>query len=466
MTSFFTSSVPSKTSSLISILALAIFLPLMLLAVYQTATLLSRASGTPANITIDTKTELEPISTDFYHAFAQGGEESNNMLSPISSQVRALKPRVIRIDHLYDHYSVVGKQGDALTFDWQRLDELVDTILATGAKPLLVLSYMPSVIARDGIIINPPNDWNQWATVVQKTIEHYSGRGEKNINGVYYECWNEPDLDQFGSWKMQGEKNYLTLYRYCSIGANNATGTNAFHLGGPVTTGLYKNWILSLVSSGNRLDFISWHSYLGDPAQYATDQRNIASWLLPFPTSIILPKLITEHGITGSKSALYGTTYASAYEVAVIRQLISGGPTYLFSFELKDGPQDTSEGWGLITHESKGLKTKPRYAIYSFLDSMAGKRLRLTGEGSWVTGFSTKKENTIRVLLVNFDRNGNHVETVPVTFANLDQGSYSFHEKHLFGTDTTLMETVSEASLQKRIYMPAQSVVLLELKKQ
>ena len=67
-----------------------------------------------------------------------------------------------------------------------------------------------------------------------KTIEHYSGKGGKNLSGVYYyEVWNEPDLAQFGSWKMGG-KNYLTLYHYGRVRREQSgTGVNQFYLGGP-----------------------------------------------------------------------------------------------------------------------------------------------------------------------------------------------------------------------------------------
>ena len=275
--------VSSHTTSVISLIALIVFLPLFLLAIRETVTLISRASGTPANIVIDTTSQLEPIKTDFYHAFAQGGEEQNDMIASIIGDVKALKPKYIRIDHLYDYYNVVGKNGDSLTFDWTRLDAYINSIGSTGAKPVLALSYMPSVIAKDGNIINPPNNWDEWALVVQRTIEHYSGKGERNMSGVIYEVWNEPDLAQFGSWKMGGDKNYLTLYRYASIGANNAKNVNPFSLGGPSTTGLYKSWIMGLVNSGNRVNFFSWHSYLTDPKRFATDQRNIIAWLLPYP---------------------------------------------------------------------------------------------------------------------------------------------------------------------------------------
>ena len=458
--------VSSKTTSLVTLIALLVFLPLLLLATYQTVILISRAAGTPAKITVDTKVTLGPVATDFYHAFSQGGEEATDMLAPVADQVRALKPKLIRLDHIFDAYDMVGRSGSSLTFNFDKLDRSVDTIVSTGAKPLLVLSFMPPVIAAGGSRINPPNDWNEWALVVQRTIEHYSGKNGKNLSGIYYEVWNEPDLAQFGSWKYSGEKNYLTLYRYAAIGAKNAQNTNRFFLGGPSTTGLYKSWILALIQSGNRVDFLSWHSYLPDPKRFDDDQRNLISWLLPFPNYTLIPKLITEFGFTGDKHKAYGTMYAAAHTAAAVRQLIQGGPTYAFSFQPKDGPgQEDGSGWGLITHETNGKKPKPRYYVYNFLDTMAGTRLAVSGEGTWVTGFATTRDNVIRLLLVNFDRSGSHTENVPVTFTNLDPGTYTYRERFLLGRDVSFKETVTEISLSKQIFMPAQSVAILELTK-
>lgn len=463
---FLTQRTKPKTISIVSALALLIFLPLMLLAVQNIAILITQATGTPANISVDTKAILEPINTNFYHAFSQGGEESKNMLAPVVADIRALKPKVIRLDHLYDLYNVVGRSDAGLTFDWTRLDAAVDSILATDAKPVLALSYMPSVIARDGSIINPPNDWGEWAQVVQKTIEHFSGRSEKNISGITYEVWNEPDLAQFGGWKYYGNKNYLTLYHWASVGANNAKNVTSFSLGGPATTGLYKEWIEALVTSGNRVNFLSWHTYQADPKAYDKDQRNIISWLLPYPNYTLIPLLITEFGFTGAKSTLYGTRYAAAHAAAVIRQLITGGPTYLFSFQPVDGPnQQDGSGWGLITNPDNGLTKKPRYYVYNFIDSMAGNRLSLSGEGSWVTGFASINNAVIRIMLVNFDRNGSHTENVPVTWNNLDPGSYSLRARYLFGTDTKTTEVATTSGLAKQIPMTAQNVVILELSK-
>lgn len=464
MTNILTKQTSSKTISIVSFIALLIFLPLLLLAAYQTVTLISRAVGIQANIEVDAKATLETLSTDWFHAFTQGGEEQADMLAPVAGDVRALSPRRIRIDHIYDSYGIVGGSPGNLTFDFSRLDKVLDTIAAVGAKPVITLSYMPNVIARDGNIINPPNDWSQWASVVQKTIEHVSG--SRGTSDVYYEVWNEPDIAQFGGWGLSGDKNYLTLYHYASVGAGNASGVTRFYLGGPVTTGLYKNWILALITSGNRVDFLSWHTYQYNQHVFDDDQRNVISWLLPYPNFTLIPKLITEFGFTGDKSNLYGTTFAAAHTAAVIRQLITEKPTYLFSFELKDGPKDNGNGWGFITHENNGSKTKPRYYVYNFLDPMAGTRLSLKGEGTWVTGLASERNNVIRVMLVNYDSSGAHAENTPVTFNNLDPGNYTYRERLLFGHDISLTQVVSGNSFTKQVYMPAQSIAILEVTKQ
>jgi hypothetical protein len=467
MSNFLTSPIRPRLTQIVSILALLVFMPLLIFGTQEVASLITRASGTPASIVVNTKLVLEPLNLNFYHAFAQGGEEPGNMMGPVTNEIKALKPKVIRLDHLYDLHNVVGKSGDQLTFDWNSLDNTVDTILAMGAKPILALSYMPSVIAKDGNIINPPDNWDDWALVVQRTIEHYSGKSGKNISGMYYEVWNEPDLAQFGGWKYGGEKNYITLYQYASTGARRATNVNSFFLGGPGTTGLYKSWILALINSGARIDFLSWHTYQADPVKYGKDQEDIISWLMPYPNYTLIPKLITEFGFTGDKSTGYGTMYAAAHTAAVIRKLISGGPTYALSFQPIDGPkQESGNGWGLITHEDNGKKPKPRYYIYGFLDTMAGNRISLSGEGTWVTGFASTNNNIIRVLLVNFAANGSHTETVPVTFGNLDPGTYKYRQRFFLGQDVTLTESVTGNSFQKKILMPSSSVVLLELTKQ
>lgn len=417
-----------------------------------------RAVGTPANIVVSTNTPLDPFPTALYHAFAQGGEEKTDMLAPVASAIRALKPDYIRIDHIFDAYGVVQKENGNLTFDFSRLDQAVDTIRATGATPVLSLSYMPAAIAKNGTITNPPNDWNDWTTVVHETIQHYSGKTGKNLNGVYYEVWNEPDLAQFGAWKTYGNKNYLTLYGNAALGANTTREVNKFYFGGPATTALYKDWIIALIKTGYRMDFISWHTYNTDPRRFSEDQQSANEWRIP--------TLITEFGFTGEKDQRYGTTYAAAYTAAVIRQLVDAPPTALFTFELKDGPGESTDGWGLLPHESVGGNPKPRYHLFGLLDDLSGDMLAVTGEGTWVTAIASVRDSVIRMLLINFHPDGNHSENVPVTFTDLTPGQYSFRQHQLLGTDATLQVTITESAWQTTIFMPSSAVTMLSLTKQ
>lgn len=445
----FTSRVTGRTMSVISFLALIIFLPLLLLAAYQTATIISRAMGKKAQIVVDAGTSThETVDPSFLRAFAQGGEETGNWLDPIQKEVASLKPKWVRIDHVYDFYDVVQKENGSLVFDFSRLDSILDSIRAIGATPFIALSYMPPAIARDGDITNAAYQWDEWALVVQKTIEHISGTSGKNIADVYYEVWNEPDHPTFGAWKLSGEKNYLTLYRYAAEGAARAKNTRPFYLGGPATTGLSKQWILALVESGLRLDFLSWHSYLSDPKRFLQDQRNIASWLIRYPEAVLLPKLVTEFGFTGERDERYRTSFAGAFTAAVFRQLATGGPQGLFSFELKGT-------WGIIH--------TPRFRVYEMLYRMEGTRLFSSGEGTWVSALATKQGDTVRIMLVNYDAMGNHTETVPVTVTNLKNGRYRYSQQYLEQKPVVGEEVVSDGTLEKTVLMPAHSVALIEL---
>jgi beta-xylosidase len=467
MSNPFIQPVSDNLTRVISILSLLIFLPfLMYGAIMIKDTLRSRASGTKASITVNASETVGTVSMDFMKCLAQGGEEAGDMIMPVFDQTKALSPQFIRIDHIYDHYDVVGRNGAGLTFNWSKLDQFVDTITKVGAKPILALSYMPSVIAKDGVIINVPNDWNEWATVVRKTVEHYSGRGEKNMGGVYYEVWNEPDLDQFGSWKQSGEKNYFTLYRYAAQGAQSASNVNQFFIGGPATTGMYATWMINLARSGMRVDFYSWHTYQKDANRFSQDQKNLVAALLPI-NALGKPMIISEFSFDGGKNILYSGNYAAAHTIAVARELIAAGPMAACTFEIKDGPNDANDaGWGLIRNESRGKTTKPRYAVFPFLNRMNGTRLGLVGEGTWVGGFAIKSNQTYRILLVNFDQyNASTEEFVPLTIAHLPAGSYTVKTDRLFGGDDPTVTVAASDSqpITRTVRLARNDAVIVEL---
>jgi len=427
-----------------------------------------KASGEPANIQVDVQAVLGPMPRPWRN-LAQGGEESNWRLGSLVPAIKALKPQYIRIDHIYDFYDIVKGTPGNLTFDFSKLDPLIDDITATGAKPYIALSYMPPAIS-SGDILAVPKQWSDWQLTVQKTIEHISGT--KGITDAYYEVWNEPDL--FGNWKYYGDKNYLTLYSYAAKGAQQARGVRAFKIGGPAITALYKTWFDSMmkfvIANNLRMDFFSWHRYNLDLDVYKKDMTDAKNWLQAYPQLESTMELhITEWGHDSNVHAGYDNNFGAAHTVAGAIEMI-GVVDRAFVFEIQDGKSPENKTywgrWGLFTNKDFGSAPKPRYSGLRMLDRIGNQRLQLLGKGTWVKAAAAIGDNgNPQVILSNFDRTGHNIENVPITFLHIQPGQYTVTKEFLGGRKQTEDVATSEATLQVHVSMSPNTVSFVELQK-
>ena len=243
------------------------------------------------------------------------------------------------------------------------MDQVVKDITATGAKPFIALSYMPSAISKNGEVTDLPTDWVLWENLVQKTVERISGRNGLNISDVYYEVWNEPDL--FGKFKMSGSKSYLELYSRTVRAASRANNVNPFKVGGPATTGFYENWLNKLVGysqeTGTRLDFLSWHKYSKKLSDYEEDLEK-ASHFEGYEL------MVTEIGPNSENDKVYDGNFGALHLIATAA-LMEGKVDKIFNFEIKDGvgPEKYWGRWGMLTHDKWGNpEIKPRYKAMQF----------------------------------------------------------------------------------------------------
>ena len=428
--------------------------------------LVSKAIYKKAEIVVDVSKDLQTMPKPFNN-LAQGGEESDGMLGDTVGLMSQLSPGYVRLDHIYDFYEVVKRVDGELKFDFRQLDQEVEAILQAGAKPLLALSYMPSELG-DGTI-NPPDNWGEWRLLVLKTIEHYSGRAGKNINHVYYEVWNEPDL--FGDFKTSGDRNYLEMYRQSALGASDAKNVNQFKLGGPATTGLYKNWIVALLELSRkeklRLDFVSWHRYSLRVEDFSDDVKTLNKVAKKYPELALKEKLVTEWGFDPKNNSGYDTSFGAAHMMASVIEMI-GGVHKAFVFEVKDGKDPEGKvfwgRYGLVTHESSGLQRKPRFEMMKWLNDLGEKRLGLSGEGSFVKGVAALKGKDVQVYLVNFDSGSSHFEAVPVIVKNLKPGNYLV-VKDVFGGGKVESEvTITQGTWTGQVVMNPNEAVRLTFK--
>ncbi len=428
--------------------------------------LVSKASGQKADLVFNLEGVIGKMPTPWRN-LAQGGEEQGDMISKVIPEVRALKPEYIRIDHIYDAYKVVSRNEGQLVYDWSRLDSAVASIMATGAKPFLSLSYMPEVIAK-GDIVSAARDWSEWGQVVGATIQHYSGINQKNIDGVIYEVWNEPDL--FGGFKTYGEKNYLDMYAASARAAANVRGTNLFEIGGPATTGLYQNWLERLIkfveANSLRMDFISWHKYTTDLEQFEKDVTSARSWAENIPALINLKYYVTEWGFDSENNKGYDERSGAIHLLAATRTMV-GTVDRAFVFEIKDGPGPEKYWgrWGVLTNEKFGTpEKKPRYEAIEFINSLYPYRISVSGEGSWIKSLATANENgDIKILVTNYDSKNSHVEAVPITLENLPKSKFTIVRDNFMGESRSLKVATTSATWKTSEYFEPNSAAIFTI---
>jgi hypothetical protein len=462
-----------KKRDIAMIFFLLIILPFLVMGVQVVRDYSGRAYVVePANIVIHADQVTGPLPHN-WQALAQGGEEKGvRMLENVIPKVAELQPRFIRIDHIYDFYDVVNVLPDgALIFNWTELDKTVCDILQTGAKPFFNLGYMPETLSQDGTLIGAPKNWHDWQIIVQKTIGHYSGDticGEgldENLVDVYYEVWNEPDLETFGKWSIHGgTKDYKLLYYYAVKGAEEAVTNRTYFIGGPAITAAYQNWFqlfINYVDAYNlRLDFLSWHHYGSDTNSFARDMKQIDYWLSDeeYEKYRQLPRIISEWGFDSGTNPLSETNIAAAHTVSAIRYLVEENLEMAFAFEIKDGPIPR---WGILSYDGT---IKPRYQALQLLNVLGNIRLQVEGEGSHVKALASRKPGSVSVVLVNYDLENQHSEIVPFAIEGLTPGDYTLTRNSLDSVpDSTFTRVDETGRYAELVPMEANSIVTFEL---
>lgn len=169
---------------------------------------------------------------------------------------------------LSDDNHVVHRGPDgSLRFDFSGVDDLYDRLLATGLRPVVELSFMPSAIARDpdetvftyAGIISPPRDWSEWHAVVRELAAHLVARyGLEEVADWGFEVWNEPNLTVFWSGT---QRDYLRLYTEAARAVKSVDAR--LRVGGPATAAA--EWVEALAEHARAerlpLDFVTSHTY-------------------------------------------------------------------------------------------------------------------------------------------------------------------------------------------------------------
>jgi xylan 1,4-beta-xylosidase len=131
------------------------------------------------------------------------------------------------------------------TYDWTRVDAILDAGLKRGVKPLVEIGFMPEALSSKPVPYRhqwpanlftgwtyPPNDYAKWEELVYRWARHCVDRyGATEVSSWWWQTWNEPNI---GYWSGTPEE-FLRLNDHAVAGVRRALPTA--RVGGPHTAG-------------------------------------------------------------------------------------------------------------------------------------------------------------------------------------------------------------------------------------
>ena len=165
-----------------------------------------------ASLTVSFGQRSGPMEIDRM-SLGQGGLSDEPMWENRIPEVRALRPRLIRL-FVQEYFRLLPEKG---RYHFETLDRSVDTILQSGAKPLMCLCFKPGPlfpsIDQDQV---DPNDYEEWERLISSLVKHYQDRGA----GIrYWEVANEPDIGESGGCPYRFQPDEL-----CALLSTNGRG--------------------------------------------------------------------------------------------------------------------------------------------------------------------------------------------------------------------------------------------------
>ena len=159
-------------------------------------------------------------------ALGQGGLSEEPMWDNRVAEIRALRPKIIRL-FIQEYFNLLPERDQ---YYFETLDRSVETILKTGAKPLMCICFKPKVLFP---IVNQdvvePNDYQQWEKLIFNLVRHYKERGA----GIrYWEVSNEPDIGEDGGCPYRFKPDSYCKYYKHTAAAILRADPNAL-VGGP-----------------------------------------------------------------------------------------------------------------------------------------------------------------------------------------------------------------------------------------
>ncbi|MCW3836473.1 cellulase family glycosylhydrolase [Sphingomonas canadensis] len=397
------------------------------------------AGAEPARgISVDLRKAGGPLDRAFN--FSVGADYPGTLIRPESlAQLRMavdeLGFRYIRFHAIFHDVLGTVKRVDGKTvYDWTRIDQLYDALLAAGIKPFVELGFTPDAMKTSNQTIfywkgnTSHPDPAQWVALVDAFVRHLRARyGVDEVRSWYFEVWNEPNLDGF--WERADQGAYLALYE---ASARTIKAIDPMlRVGGPATAGAA--WVPELLAYAARrgipVDFIATHTY-GVDGGFLDEKGQDDNRLSTDPDAVTrdvrrvrqqidaagkpgLPLFFTEWSASyNPRDPVHDSYVSAAYilsRLRAAREYTQGMSYWTYSDLFEEaGPPPTPfhGGFGLINRE--GIR-KPAFFAYKYLNQLRGREVP-TGDGQAI---AATEEGRTSVLVWNWRQPEQHVSNRP-----------------------------------------------------
>ena len=371
--------------------------------------------------------QLGPLEIDRF-ALGQGGLSEEPMWDDRVAEIRALRPRIIRL-FIQEYFNLLPEPN---RYHFDTLDRSVDTILKARAKPLMCICFKPKVlfpVVNQDIV--EPNDYERWEKLIFSLVRHYK---ERRAGIRYWEVANEPDIGEDGGCPYCFKPDSYCGYYQHTVEAILRADPNAY-VGGPALANSGSPILPALLDFCTKtetpLDFVSWHIYSSDPKQIRATIDKVKSLLKKYPA--LKPETFLDEWNMNLGFPPSDVRIQPCYVAEVAWQMKDGGLDYSCYYHIRDyhvtfekfAPFMSARGtafmvgWWNRMPQFDGLfdfqnNVRPAYFTFKLLARLTGQRLQLTSESPAIHGFMTRDERfssyEYNLLLWNFSSSPVQVE--------------------------------------------------------
>jgi hypothetical protein len=392
----------------------------MALLAASVLTAIAGGQGSEAAMTVAARVDLArttgPMEMDRF-ALGQGGLSDGPMWEGRAPEVRALRPRLIRL-FLQEYYDLLPAPG---RYHFATLDRSVDLILRSGAKPLMCIAFKPKVLFPEvNQDVVEPTDWRAWDELVYRLVRHYRERG---AGITYWEVANEPDIGEDGGCPYRFQPDSYVRYYSHTAAAILSADPNA-RVGGPALANWRSPILPALLDAAERdhlpLHFVSWHIYSSNPGQIRQTIDGVNALLAKHPSlhvETVLDEWNMDLGTPPTDPRIQ-----PCYVAEVAWQMREAGLDLSCYYHIRDyhvvpeqlkfmSPRGTAfmARWWNRMVQYDGLfdfqnTIRPTYFAMKLLARLTGERLTLATNDAAVHGFATydREMGLYNVMLWNF----------------------------------------------------------------